>query len=537
MPISRPFRAKAVLFDFDGTLTAPGALDFRVIKKEIGCPQDTPVLEFIEELNDPVRAREIEKKLVRMELDAAANSVPNEGAEEIVEFLKSKGIRIGIITRNSLCSVEKALKNFDRVAQEDFDVIVSRDDHVRPKPSGDGVLYAARRFGIEPEHIVVAGDFVFDIQAGNQAGAVTVYLDPRGMREDVESDFTIRSLTELKKIVRMGMGISGGKLPNDLLELFLDRFEFQDPAVLVRPAVGEDTAAVDIADEEVMVLKTDPITFATDSIGLYAVLVNANDIATSGATPRWMLATVLFPPGSTPSQIWCVMEELELMCLKWGITLCGGHTEITDAVCRPVVTGLMAGTVKKNDLIDKKRMQAGDMVILTKGVAVEGTAVIAREFADRLASLGLSKDEIERSKSFLDRIGILDEARIAARSKAATALHDVTEGGLATAMEELSAAGKRKIRIDLEKIEIFPETRKICSLLDIDPMGLIGSGSLLICCPPKSANKLLADIRAAGVEAAIIGEVMESGKGVEARRNGKSEDWPSFQADELTRLF
>ena len=344
-------------------------------------------------------------------------------------------------------------------------------------------------------------------------------------------------MTELKKIVRMGMGISGGKLPNDLLELFLDRFEFHDPAVLVRPAVGEDTAAVDIADEEVMVLKTDPITFATDSIGLYAVLVNANDIATSGATPRWMLTTVLFPPDSTPSQIWCVMEELELMCLKWGITLCGGHTEITDAVCRPVVTGLMAGTVKKNDLIDKKHMQAGDMVVLTKGVAVEGTAVIAREFADRLASLGLSKDEIERSRNFLDRIGILDEARIAARLKTATALHDVTEGGLATAVEELSAAGNRKIRIDLEKIEIFPETRKICSLLDIDPMGLIGSGSLLICCPPESAQTLLAEIRKAGVQAAVIGEVLGPGKGVEARRNGKTEAWPSFQADELTRLF
>ncbi len=537
MHTSKPFRAKAVLFDFDGTLTAPGALDFSIVKMQIGCPLRTPVLEFIEEMCEKDKVGEAREALDRFELAAAEKSVPNEGAGEIVAFLKSKGIFVGIITRNSGKSVLRALGNFPDLSPEDFDVIVSRDDPARPKPSEDGVLLAAERLGVKPEEIVVTGDFVFDIEAGNRAGAVTVYLSPGGKAIDVPSDFTIESLPELKNIVRMGIGLAGGKLPNDLLELFLNQFEFKDPAVLVRPGVGEDTAAVDVSDEEVAILKTDPITFATDSIGRYAVLVNANDIATSGATPRWMLATILFPPGSTPSQIWKVMEELEQMCLQWDITLCGGHTEITDAVTRPVVTGLMAGTVRKNELIDKKSMKAGDLVMLTKGVAVEGTAVIAREFAERLKALGLSDSEIDACRNFLDRIGILKEAKIAARSGMATALHDVTEGGLATALEELGAAGGRKIRVDLEKIRVFPETQKICRLFGIDPMGLIGSGSLLICCPPEASEKIAGEIEAEGIEVAVIGEVLEPGKGIEALRNGVSEKWPSFDADELTRLF
>ncbi len=537
MQTSKPFRVKAVLFDFDGTLTAPGALDFSLFKTKIGCPLRTPVLEFIAEMFDQNEACEVKAALDRFELAGAERSVPNEGAGEIVAFLKSRGIFVGIITRNSRKSVLRALENFPDLSSEDFDLIVSRDDPVRPKPSEDGVLLAAERLGVRPEEILVAGDFVFDIEAGNRAGAVTVYLSPAGPTEDVPGDFTIGRLSELKNIVRMGIGLAGGKLPNDLLELFLDRFEFKDPAVLVRPGMGEDTAAVDVTGEEVVILKTDPITFATDSIGRYAVLVNANDIATSGAVPRWMLTTILFPPDSTPSQIWNVMEELEQTCLQWDITLCGGHTEITDAVTRPVVTGLMAGTVRKTDLIDKKNMKAGDLVLLTKGVAVEGTAVIAREFADRLKALGLSDSEIDASRNFLDRIAILTEAKIAARSGMAAALHDVTEGGLATALEELAAAGGRKIRVDLEKIRVFPETERICRLLGIDPMGLIGSGSLLICCPPEAADKIAGEIEAEGIEVAVVGEVLEPGKGIDARRNGRPEKWPSFEADELTRLF
>ena len=156
--------------------------------------------------------------------------------------------------------------------------------------------------------------------------------------------FRVGDLPQLNRLIRMGVPLPAGKLPNDLLQELLDEFTFEDPALLINPGVGEDIAAVDVAQEEVLVLKSDPITFATDAIGHYAVLVNANDIATAGALPRWLLTTLLFPVGSTPSLISSIVSELREFCRTWGITLCGGHTEITDAVTRPVVCGMMAGT-------------------------------------------------------------------------------------------------------------------------------------------------------------------------------------------------
>jgi len=328
-----------------------------------------------------------------------------------------------------------------------------------------------------------------------------------------------------------------GKLPNDILEDFLNRFDFRDPSVLINTGVGEDAAAVNIDQEEVLVLKSDPITFTTDSIGYYAVLINANDLATSGATSRWLLTTLLFPPGITASAIWQVMHELESVCRKWNITLCGGHTEITDAVTRPVITGMLAGTVAKCDLIDKRNMRPGDSVLLTKAVAVEGTAIIAREFGDRLKGLGVTETEIEKCRQFLSAISILEEAKIAGRSKGVSAMHDVTEGGLATALEELSIAGKHRIRVDMDIIPVYPQSEKICRLLDIDPIGLIGSGSLLICCRKDEAESLMASIQDAGIDVTCIGEVLEAGRGIEAMKQKSPAKWPCFEVDEITRLF
>ncbi len=536
-PTQKPFRTKAVLFDFDGTLTLPGALNFSIIKEAIGCPLKDPVLEFIHGISDPDKMHNAMAALDQFEMEAAKKSEPNQGAEEIVSYLKSKGLFLGIISRNSLGSILKALENFIHICPEHFDVIISRDDPIKPKPSGDGILLAASRLGVTPEEIMVVGDYIFDIEAGNRAGAITVFLDTKKVSEPIKSDFIITQLVELKNIARMGIALTCGKLPNDLLEMFLDRFEFNDPAILTHPGIGEDTTAMDIIEDEVLVLKADPITFTTNAIGRYAVLVNANDIATSGAIPRWMLTTLLFPQNTTPSLIWYIIEEIAAMCLRYGIALCGGHTEITDAVTRPVVSGMMAGTVKKSALIEKKHMKPGDCVLLTKGIAVEGTAIIAREFHGRLKKLGLSEALIEKCKGFIDQISILKEAEIAAKSGMTTAMHDITEGGLATALTELSIAGGHKLYIDMAQIMIFPETIQICDLLQINPMGLIGSGSLIICCKPEAQTQLIAEISDANIAIACIGKVMDPGRGIHARRYGQPEKWPFFEADELTRLL
>jgi HAD superfamily hydrolase (TIGR01509 family) len=537
--IEKPYRISAVLFDFDGTLTKPDALDFSVIKDILGCPKEIPALEFIESISDPQKRAEAFIELNRFESRAAANSEPNPGAEDLIRTIHSKNLPMGLITRNSMDSVREALKNFNDIGLDDFDVVITRDDPVRPKPSPEGILLAARKLNVEPRHILMVGDFVFDIDAGRSAGTLTALLDvnPRVDKSRLKCDIIISCLADIESVLQMGSPLPQGKLPNEMLEQILNGFSFEDPALLITAGVGEDIAAVDISREEVLVLKSDPITFATDAIGHYAVIVNANDITTCGADPRWLLTTLLFPCGSTGSEIQHIIHGLNHIASKYRITLCGGHTEITDAVTRPVVVGSLAGTVEKNRLIDKRSMQTGDLLLITKSVAVEGTAIIAREMEHKLLSMGFSDADVYSCKQFLDHISIMEEARIARDIGGVTAMHDVTEGGLATAVTELSIAGKHRIRIDMNCIPIFPQTQRICDAFNISPLGLIGSGSLLICCNPDTKNDILTGIRKAGIDAACIGEVLENGVGVVAMEGLKQAAWPKFKVDELARVF
>jgi hydrogenase maturation factor/phosphoglycolate phosphatase-like HAD superfamily hydrolase len=533
------YRIRSVLFDFDGTLTRPGALDFSRIKHALKCPPDTPVLEYLQSIEDPARRRSARQRLDRFELEGARNSRPNPGAQQLVPWIKSQGVSVAVITRNSLASVVRALENFDRIGPEDFDLIITRDTDVAPKPSGDGVVWAARRLGIECAEILVVGDYLFDPQAGLAAGALTALLDPHSDPRLAETacHFRIDCLDDLRPIIRAGIPLGPGKLPNDLLEQYLSELRVRDPSVLIHPGVGEDVAAVRVQQEQVLVLKSDPITFACDAMGQYAVSVNANDIATCGAVPRWFLATLLFPPGTSPSQVRQVMAELGQVCFRLEISLCGGHTEITDAVRRPVVSGMMVGTVRHGDLIEKKNMRKGDTVLMTKQVAVEGLSIIARDFQPLLSEKGISNGEIDAAQKMLDWISILPEARLAKRREGVSAMHDVTEGGLATALAELSSAGGRKIAVDMELISIPELTRRVCGAVGIDPLGLIGSGSLLICCRPEHAGRLCGNIRSQGIAVTPIGRVLDRGRGVEAFKNGRPAPWPSFAVDEMTKLY
>jgi HAD superfamily hydrolase (TIGR01509 family) len=537
--IMHAYTVNAVLFDFDGTLTQPGAIDFRAVKQSIGCPPDQPILEFIRSMRDDARQAEANAVLHAMELEAARRSRPNGGVDALVRFLRARQLPIGILTRNSRASVMTALKQFSRLSIDDFNVVITRDDPVQPKPHPAGVLLAAERFQVDPQTVLVVGDFHFDIDAGRQAGALTALLDeghtdPEG---EIACDFRVTSLSEIERIVRCGRPLPNGKFPNDLLEEFFGHLQHDERRFLIKPGIGEDTAAIDIAHQDTLVVTSDPITFVTDQIGTYSVLINANDIATSGAIPQWLMTTLLFPPDTTPSAVFEVMTDINAACRHWGITLCGGHTEITDAVQRPVVMGTLGAAMARQDLIDKRNMRPGDRVLLTKGVAVEGTAIIANAFADRLLSLGLTAAELEDCRGLVDQISILPEAAVARRMTNVTAMHDVTEGGIAAAIYELSCAGGHQLDIHLERIPVLPVTDRVCRLLDVDPLGLIGSGSLLIACRPDTAEALMAAIEAEGIPVAWIGDVSAHGQGVKAHHNGERVSWPEFEVDEIARLF
>ena len=543
---ARPFRLRAVLFDFDGTLTHPGALDFAAIKREVGCPPDQFVLEWILALPAGETRAAAALALERFELEAADASSPNEGAEELVRWLRAAGLAVGVLTRNGLRAVERALGRFGALTLDDFDVVVTRDDgEIAPKPAPDGVRHAAAAMGVAPEETLVVGDFLLDMRAGRAAGAVTAFLVNHGEPGDGEGaapdaadcDFVVGRLTELEDVVRLGLPLAPGKLPNDLLAGFLAGAAGDDPAVLVPPRVGEDVVALDLAGAELLVAHGDPITLGGEDVGRAAVLVNLNDIAASGAEPRWLLATVLLPAGTTPSQALAQLRGLAAAADETGVTLVGGHTEVTDAVVRPVVALTTLGTLRRAELKDKRSARTGDRILLTKTLAMEGAALLAEELGERLRGLGMSDAELDACRALRERASIRAEARIARDVPGVRAMHDVTEGGLATALRELAAASGRGVLVHRDRIPVSPETHRLCTLLGADALGLIASGSLLICCDPAEAADLAGTLAAAGVPATDIGELTEENAGIVALERDRPAPWPAFAVDEAARLL
>ncbi|MEA3509717.1 MAG: AIR synthase related protein, partial [candidate division NC10 bacterium] len=171
--------------------------------------------------------------------------------------------------------------------------------------------------------------------------------------------------------------LSAGKLPRGLLASLLDRYASPVTGVILGPRIGEDAAAIEMADRY-LVVSTDPITFATRDIGYYAVTINANDVVTCGARPRWFLMTLLVPEGGTHAEVEGLFEQVDAACRQFQVGLIGGHTEVTPGLDRPVVIGTMIGEVAKDRLVVTSGAQVGDDLLLTKGIAVEGTAILAR---------------------------------------------------------------------------------------------------------------------------------------------------------------
>jgi len=236
------------------------------------------------------------------------------------------------------------------------------------------------------------------------------------------------------------MALRVGKLPAELLARMLGMCR-DDPRVVVRPGIGLDAAALAFGDK-LVVVKSDPITFATDQIGWYAVNINANDVACLGARPRFFLATVLLPEGRTDEAlVETIFADLAASCEELDVTLCGGHTEITYGLDRPIVVGHMVGEAEPERLVRNERARPGDEVLLTKGIAIEGTALLAREKADELAGR-LPHEALERARGFLREPGlsVVPDAMAVCGAVLPHALHDPTEGGLATGLHELADA-------------------------------------------------------------------------------------------------
>lgn len=332
------------------------------------------------------------------------------------------------------------------------------------------------------------------------------------------------------------MVLNTGKLPMDLMEELLALRGAPDSSVRLGPAIGEDAAVVDLEDRY-LVLKTDPVTFAEDEIGWYAVHINANDVATTGARPRWFQTTVLMPEGSTEELARALFRQVHDACLELEVAVTGGHVEVTRAVKQVVLVGDMQGTVPKDGLVLTAGAQQGDIMIMTKSAGIEGTAILAREKAEEVTEQ-FGSSFLSRAAGYLRSPGISVVAdALMAAALGATSLHDPTEGGLAMGLLEVSKACGRVIDVMPHEIPVGDETRALCEYYGLNPLGLIGSGSLLAAIPEDRSEELLDEYRKAGIGARVIGRVGSPGVGLNAVGERGAYALVPSERDEIARVL
>lgn len=339
------------------------------------------------------------------------------------------------------------------------------------------------------------------------------------------------------------MNLPVGKLKHDFLKELLPTHD-GSTGLIVGPQLGEDAAVIALGDKY-LVATSDPITFATEDIGWYVVCVNSNDIAAMGAVPKWLLVTLLLPEdATTPSMVRDIMTQLTQACAEFDIVLCGGHTEVTPAVTQPVVVGQMMGITNKNALFTSADACAGDVLILTKGIGIEATAIIAREREEQLRE---RCDDLflERAKNYLTHPGIsvLKDAQTAIATGGVHAMHDATEGGVATAVYELATAAKLGVIVYSDKLLGSPElygniTQTLCDMFRLNPLGVISSGAMLIASAPEKGKAICEALGKEGINADIIGAFLPSEHGLWLEdANGAQQPLPIFQTDEIAKLF
>jgi hydrogenase maturation factor len=332
-----------------------------------------------------------------------------------------------------------------------------------------------------------------------------------------------------------------GKLKHDYLIKLLSKIKIDDSRVVMGSNIGEDAAVIDIPGKHYLVAKTDPITFVTDEIGYYAVIVNINDLVCTGATPKWFQSTILLPENKTTSEmVEDIFFKINKTCKSMGITVVGGHIEVTSKLDRPIVVGSLIGEVEKNKLVLSSGAEPNDALILTKGIFIEGTSIIGREKEKELLDHGMDSKFIEKCKNYLYNPGIsvFNEALLANDNFKIKSMHDPTEGGIYTAIAEMAIASKTGIIIYKKNINVLPESIILSKIYNLDPYNTITSGSLLIAIDQENSSDLIDLLRKNNIEAEKIGNFLSRDKGLIVKEeNGKEIPLNYSETDEITKIF
>lgn len=343
-----------------------------------------------------------------------------------------------------------------------------------------------------------------------------------------------------EKHEKLGLGKLKHEFLNEILNTYVSDLEINDERVIVGSKVGEDAAVIDIG-QNYLVAKTDPITFATDEIGYYAVHVNVNDVVCTGATPKWFQSTILLPEKDTSTDlVKSIFKDIHDTCHSLNITVIGGHTEVTSGLDRPIIVGSLLGEVAKDKLVKSSGIWKGDALILTKGIFIEGTSIIGREKEIFLRKKGFDNGFIEKCKNFLHNpgISIMKEAILANSKFNIHAMHDPTEGGLLTGIAELAIASNLGVLINEKMIKILPESEILSKTFNLNPLGTISSGSLLIALEEIYSDELVDLLKEEGIDAHIIGQFVEKDNGMRIRKlNNHVEPIHYSEIDEILKIF
>ncbi len=324
-----------------------------------------------------------------------------------------------------------------------------------------------------------------------------------------------------------------GKLNlNDLKKNIINEIKFKRDDVLLHSGIGEDSAVVDFGDE-VLVISSDPITGAVKDAGYIAVHVTCNDIAAAGAKPVGIQVVLLLPETTKEEYLSKLMKELHDTARDLNVEILGGHTEIVSSVQKPIIVTTGIGKTSKSNYIATGGAKPGDDIILTKGIGIEGTYILANDYSDYLIKKGVSVSSLEKAKKFKYKLSVVKEGMIAA-SFNADSLHDITEGGLYGALDEISSAANAGFEIYIDKILIDTCTREITDAVDIDPFGLISSGSMLI--TTNNGRELIEKLEKEGIKASVIGNVKNKGKYI-GTTEGNLDDFSWNGEDELWRFM
>ena len=325
--------------------------------------------------------------------------------------------------------------------------------------------------------------------------------------------------------------LNTGKLPGALLRELIDCGTPPPPELRLPPMIGEDAAVLEVK-RGVLIAASDPVTLTGRGVAAHAVVVNANDVAVTGAHPRWFLCCVLLPAGTTEAVVRVLFGEMHQALAGIGATLVGGHTEVTDTVTQPVVVGQMLGHREDGRFLRTGGVREGDVILQVEPTPIEGAAVLAAEVGQGLASV--APEHMARAKDALRDPGIsIVEPAPRAAALGATALHDPTEGGRSAGLHELAEASGLALGLDAEAVLWFEPGVEVCRMLGADPWGVLASGTLLAAFPVDKAKGACEALEAAGHPTAVIARA-EAGAGVHL---GDGRSLPRYERDEVARLL